>query len=61
MRPSLIGLLVGIALGFALAFGGFGAFLIVAVLAVIGFVAGKVLEGQIDLSQYIGGGDRTRR
>lgn len=59
MSPSVLGLLVGIALGFAAAFGGFGAFFVVAVLAVIGFVVGKVLEGDIDVSQYIGrGGSR---
>ncbi|MCW2675902.1 MAG: hypothetical protein JWR70_942, partial [Modestobacter sp.] len=42
MRPSFVGLLVGMALGFALAFGGFEAFLIVAVISAIGFIAGKV-------------------
>ncbi|MCW2739716.1 MAG: uncharacterized protein JWR45_138, partial [Blastococcus sp.] len=61
MRPSFVGLLVGMALGFALAFGGFEAFLIVAVISAIGFIAGKVIEGQIDLTPYLGGGDRTRR
>jgi hypothetical protein len=61
MRPSFVGLLVGMALGFALAFGGFEAFLIVAVISAIGFIAGKVVEGRIDLTPYIGGGDRTRR
>jgi hypothetical protein len=61
MRPSFVGLLVGMALGFALAFGGFDAFLIVAVLSAIGFIAGKVIEGQIDLTPYLGGGNRTRR
>lgn len=60
MRPSFIGLIVGLALGFAAAFGGFGAFLAVAVLGIVGFVAGKVAEGQIDLSQYLGGGGSNR-
>jgi hypothetical protein len=61
MRPSLIGLLVGIALGFAAAFGGFGAFAIVAFLAAVGLVVGKVVEGDLDLSPYLSGRDRTRR
>jgi ABC-type sulfate transport system permease component len=61
MRPSFVGLLTGMALGFALAFGGFNAFLIVAVISAIGVIAGKVIEGQIDLTPYLGGGDRTRR
>lgn len=61
MSPSVLGLLVGIALGFAAAFGGFAAFAIVAILAVIGFVVGKVLEGDIDVSQYLSGRSRTGR
>jgi nitrate/nitrite transporter NarK len=55
VRPSLVGLLVGLVLGLAGAFGGFGAFLLVAVLGIVGFVVGKVVEGQIDLSSYLGG------
>jgi hypothetical protein len=61
MLPSFIGLLVGIALGFAGAFGGFNAFLIVAILGLVGFIAGRVVEGQIDLTPYLGGRDRNRR
>ena len=61
MLPSFIGLLIGIALGFAGAFGGFNAFLIVAILGLVGFVAGKVVEGQIDLTPYLGGRDRSQR
>ena len=61
MLPSFIGLLVGIALGFAGAFGGFDAFLIVAILGLGGFIAGRVVEGQIDLTPYLGGRDRSRR
>ena len=61
MRPSTVGLLVGMVLGLAGAFGGFGAFVLVAVLAALGFVAGKVVEGQPDLSSLLGPGDRGRR
>lgn len=61
MRPSFVGMLVGVALGFAGIIGGFGAFLIVSFLALVGFVVGKVLEGQIDVSSYLGGGDRSKR
>jgi len=61
MSPSLIGLLAGIALGFAAAFGGFGAFAIVAILAVVGFVAGKVVGGDIDVSPYLSDRGRNRR
>ena len=61
MHPSLVGLLVGIALGFAGAFGGLDAFVIVALLGLVGFIAGKVVAGQIDLTAYLGGRDRSRR
>ena len=61
MLPSFVGLLVGIALGFAGAFGGFNAFLIVAILGLVGFIAGRVVEGQIDLTPYLGGRDRSQR
>ncbi|SDN79502.1 hypothetical protein SAMN05660199_00698 [Klenkia soli] len=61
MRPSTVGLVVGMVLGIAGAFGGFGAFVLVAVLAALGFVAGKVVEGQLDLSSLMGSGDRSRR
>jgi hypothetical protein len=61
MHPSLVGLLVGIALGFAGAFGGFDAFVVVALLGLVGFIGGKVVAGQIDLTPYLGGEDRRRR
>ncbi|MGW4422095.1 hypothetical protein [Streptosporangium sp. NPDC004631] len=49
---TVIGLFVGIALGFAGAFGGLGAFLLVLVLGAIGLLVGHVVEGgEIDLSR----------
>lgn len=61
MRPSVIGLLVGIALGFAATFGGFSAFLAVAVLGLLGFLIGMVAEGRLDLTPYLGGRSRSNR
>jgi ABC-type sulfate transport system permease component len=55
MTRSTIGILLGLALGFALAFGSFGQMLIVALFAVIGLVVAKVLDGDVDLSQYVSG------
>lgn len=55
MNTPTIGLFVGLILG--LAWGGmgdFGAFAAVALFGVIGWLAGKVIEGDIDLSDYIG-------
>jgi hypothetical protein len=56
MNSTALGLLTGLALGFAGAFGGFGAFLIVLVLAALGLVIGRVLDGKLDLSQLTGVG-----
>ncbi|MCO7218346.1 hypothetical protein [Klenkia sp. PcliD-1-E] len=61
MRTSTLGLIVGLVLGLAGAFGGFGAFVLVAVLGAIGFAVGSVLDGQLDVTSYLPGADRTRR
>ena len=53
MTRTTLGVVVGLALGLALAFGSFGQMLIVALFAVIGFVVAKVLEGDLDLSSYL--------
>jgi len=44
------GLAVGLALGFAAAFGGLGALAVVALLGALGAVVGSVVEGRLDLS-----------
>ena len=60
MTRSTLGVLVGLALGFALAFGSLGQMLIVALFAAIGFVVAKVLDGDLDLSQYVSGRRSSR-
>ena len=59
MNATITGLLVGLALGFAGAFGGFTAFIIVLFLGIIGLVVGRLLDGQLDLSSLTGR-DRVR-
>ncbi|MFF4652930.1 hypothetical protein [Streptomyces sp. NPDC001380] len=49
MSGAVVGLAAGMALGFAGAFGGFWAFLLVAVLGAVGLVAGRVLDGGLDV------------
>ncbi len=62
MQPSVVGLFVGLLLGLALAFDGFGSMLIVAFCGAVGYVVMKVVQGEIDLTPYLGGGaNRTRR
>jgi uncharacterized membrane protein YeaQ/YmgE (transglycosylase-associated protein family) len=58
VQPSVIGLFVGLILGLVLELDGFGAMVVTAVIGLIGFVIGKVLQGEIDLGELI---DRTRR
>lgn len=58
MTRTTLGILIGLALGFALAFGNFGQMLIVALFGVIGFAVAKVLDGDLDLSQFSGRRDQ---
>ena len=53
MSPTTFGVLIGLALGLTVAFGSFGQMLIVAIFGAIGYVVAKVIEGDIDLSQYV--------
>ncbi|MGE7059836.1 hypothetical protein ACQKHW_11700 [Staphylococcus hominis] len=54
MSTTALGLLTGLALGLAAAFGGFSAFLLVLVLGGLGLVVGRVAEGKLDLGQLLG-------
>lgn len=55
MNRTLIGVIVGLVMGLALAFGTFAQMLIVALFALIGFIVAKILDGDIDLGRYISG------
>ena len=58
---TVLGLIAGLALGFAGAFGGWGAFVIVLVVGAAGLIAGRVVDGDLDLTSYLGGRrDRQR-
>ena len=52
---KLIGVAVGLALGFALAFGSFGQMLIVALFAAIGYGVSKFFAGEVNLAPYVQG------
>lgn len=52
---KVFGTAVGLALGFALAFGSFGQMLIVAVCGAIGFGVARILTGEVDLAPYLSG------
>lgn len=55
MTRTTLGTITGLALGLALAFGGFGPMLIVALFGAVGYIVAKVLDGDIDLSRYVSG------
>ncbi|MFD5628018.1 MULTISPECIES: hypothetical protein [unclassified Streptomyces] len=61
MSLAVIGMIAGMALGFAGYFGGFGAFLLVAALGAVGFVAGRFLEGDLELGDFFRSREDRRR
>ncbi|WP_326764873.1 hypothetical protein OG978_10095 [Streptomyces sp. NBC_01591] len=63
MSMAVVGMVAGMALAFAGFFGGFGAFLMVAALGAVGFVAGRFLEGDLEFGDFFRSrerGDRRR-
>ncbi|MBV7695184.1 hypothetical protein [Streptomyces sp. TRM70350] len=60
MSRAMIGMIAGMALGFAGYFGGFGAFVLVAALGAVGFVVGRFLEGDLEVGDLFRTRDRRR-
>ncbi|MEU9418110.1 MULTISPECIES: hypothetical protein [unclassified Streptomyces] len=58
MSAATVGLLAGMALGFAAFFGGFWAFLLVAFLGLLGLVIGRMVQGDLELSDFTRSRDR---
>lgn len=61
MSASVVGLLFGAALGFAGAFGGFTAFVVVLVVAAAGLLVGLLIDRDTDIRSYFSGNDDRRR
>ena len=61
MHPTVIGLFCGLFLGIAWTTGGFEGLVITAALGIIGVVVAKVMAGDVDVSQYLGGSRRSER
>ncbi|MFI9047226.1 hypothetical protein [Streptomyces sp. NPDC053427] len=61
MSRAVVGLLAGMALGFAGYFGGFGAFLTVLGLGVVGFVVGLLLDGDLEPGYFFRHRDDQQR
>lgn len=56
MNATNTGLLAGLILGAAVMIGGFNALLVALLVGVIGFVVGRVLDGELDLGELLGRG-----
>jgi hypothetical protein len=56
MNGTQTGLLAGLILGTAGAIGGFTAFLVALLVGMIGLIAGRVLDGELDLNSILGRG-----
>lgn len=52
MSMAVVGMVAGMALGFAGYFGGFAAFLLVAALGAVGFVVGRFLDGDLEPGDF---------
>ncbi|MFB6814294.1 hypothetical protein ACFCV8_07085 [Streptomyces sp. NPDC056347] len=61
MNMAVVGMVAGMALGFAGYFGGFGAFLLVAALGAVGFVVGRFLEGDLEPGDFFRSRERDDR
>ena len=60
METKLAGLVVGLALGLAIALGGFTEACVVALFGLGGWLVAKVLEGELDVKQYLDGRRQKR-
>ncbi|MET7273913.1 hypothetical protein ABZS59_22390 [Streptomyces flaveolus] len=61
MSRAMVGLIAGMALGFAAYFGDFWAFLLVLGLGVVGLVVGRLTEGDLEPSGFVRRRDRQGR
>lgn len=60
MSMAVVGMIAGMALGFAGFYGGFGAFLLVAALGAVGFVVGRFADGDLDPGDFFRTRDERR-
>jgi hypothetical protein len=61
MSRAVVGLMAGMALGFAAYFGDIRAFLLVLGLGVVGLVAGRLTEGDLEPGDFFRRRDRQER
>ncbi|MGR8009648.1 hypothetical protein [Streptomyces hypolithicus] len=61
MSRAMVGLIAGMALGFAAHFGDFWAFLLVLGLGVVGLVVGRFMEGDLEPGDFVRRRDRQER
>jgi hypothetical protein len=54
VNTTTVGVFVGLILGLAAVLGDFTDVFVVALFGIVGFVVAKILEGDIDITNYIG-------
>lgn len=54
MNISRFGTLIGLAIGVVWVFGGFTSALLAGALAAVGFFIGLLVEGRVDVTEYLG-------
>ncbi len=60
MSTTVIGLFTGLLIGLAIAIDGFSGFLLLVVFGTVGFVIGKVLDGDLDMSSMLNSASSRR-
>jgi len=60
MNRTALATITGLVLGLTLVFGNFGDMLIVALFGVIGYLAAKILDGDIDAQAWLSRSRRSR-
>ncbi len=61
MQGPVVGLFVGLLLGLAVIIEGFGAMLLVGLFGLIGYLVMKVVRGELDVNEYLGGFSSRRQ
>ena len=56
MSTTVIGLFAGLLVGLGIAIDGLTGFLLLVVFGAVGFVIGKVIDGDLDLSSFLNSG-----
>ncbi|MCI1748802.1 MAG: DUF2273 domain-containing protein [Acidipropionibacterium sp.] len=60
MKTSQIGAVIGVLIGLVLVFGGWWQALVVVLLGLVGFIVGRIIDGELDVHDLFGTGSNRR-